>query len=86
MTDGSLARSRSAADRRFEMTALAAFAVVVAIMSILHEPWNDEAQAWLRAKELIWPDQYLVIPGEGHPPGWRFIQYERQHPRGRSDA
>lgn len=39
----------------------------------IHEPWNDEAQAWLRAKELIWPDQYLVIPGEGHPPGWYWL-------------
>ena len=68
MTDGSLARSRSAADRRFELTALAAFAIVVAIMSILHEPWNDETQTWRMAIDsdgigtLVRNARY-----EGHP-------------------
>lgn len=36
----------------------------------LHEPWLDEAQAWLKAIEINDWRHFLVIPGEGHPPVW----------------
>jgi hypothetical protein len=39
----------------------------------VHEPWRDEAQAWLVAGELRTPLDFLVIPGEGHPPLWFWL-------------
>lgn len=40
---------------------------------LTHEPFRDEAQAWLVAKEMAWPGGFFVIPGEGHPPLWFWL-------------
>lgn len=55
---------------------LAIAAVYVAAEIVLysfHEAWLDEAQAWLVAKQLTNPLDFLIIPGEGHPPVWYWL-------------
>ena len=45
-------------------------AVVVCVMAF-HEPWFDEAQSWLIARDASFHDILLVRPHyEGHPPLW----------------
>ena len=45
-------------------------AVVITVMCF-HEPWFDEAQSWLIARDCSWHDLLLVRPHyEGHPPLW----------------
>jgi hypothetical protein len=66
--DDLTARAGRAPLRRFEWTALAIYAVVVAVLSALHEPWKDETQTWRLAidshglRELVHNSRY-----EGHP-------------------
>ena len=53
---------------------LALFAALVGFTSWHHEPWDDEAHAWLMAREL--PLSELVfqyIPYEGSPPLWHVL-------------
>jgi len=56
-----------------------AAAIVVAYVAAevflfsVHEPWRDEAQAWLIAGDLRAPLDFLIIPGEGHPPVWFWL-------------
>jgi hypothetical protein len=38
--------ARGAADRRFEVIALAMYAIVIVLVSAFHEPWKDETQTW----------------------------------------
>lgn len=42
-------------------------------LAILHDPWLDEAQAWMWAKALSAPMDFFIIPGEGHPPLWHWL-------------
>lgn len=55
-------------DRRFAGIVTSIFAVYVALLSALHEPWADETQAWRLAIDsdglaaLVWNARY-----EGHP-------------------
>jgi hypothetical protein len=63
---------RSRADTLVPLLIVAAYLAVELYFFSIHEPWHDEAQAWLKAKELIgW--QFLAIPGEGHPPVWYWL-------------
>lgn len=56
-----------------------ALVVVLAYMALQialfagHSPWRDEGQAWLLVERLAWPGDFLVIPGEGHPPLWYWL-------------
>ena len=39
-----------------------------------HEPWFDEAQAWLIAKSASYKEIITVVPHyEGHPPLWHLL-------------
>ncbi|MBX2904298.1 MAG: hypothetical protein KF872_12190 [Chitinophagales bacterium] len=38
-----------------------------------HEPWRDEAQSWLIARDLSLSELLGYLPNEGHPPLWYFI-------------
>jgi hypothetical protein len=62
---------------RFDaLTALAVvllYAAMQVVLYIGHDPWLDEAQAWLLVKTFSRPIDWLVIPGEGHPPLWYWI-------------
>lgn len=56
-----------------------ALIVVLAYMALQialfagHSPWRDEGQAWLLVDHLNGPGDFLVIPGEGHPPLWYWL-------------
>lgn len=56
-----------------QISLLAVYAIVNMIFLILHEPWRDEAQAWVIARELspIGIIQQMAV--EGHPCLWHFI-------------
>ena len=61
------------------LDALAALAVVLLYAALQialfasHDPWLDEAQAWLWATSVSRPIDFLIIPGEGHPPLWYWL-------------
>lgn len=42
-------------------------------LAIAHDPWVDEAQAWLWATTLSRPIDFFILPGEGHPPLWYWL-------------
>lgn len=49
---------------------IAYLAIVITVMCF-HEPWGDEAQAWLIARDCSWKDLLTVRTHyEGHPPLW----------------
>ena len=50
-----------------------AYAAVQIVLFAGHAPWRDEAQAWLWAQSLASPTEFLVVPGEGHPPLWFWL-------------
>lgn len=54
---------------------MSVFLILLSIWgNIIHEPWFDEAQAWVIAKEASWSEIFFYIPHyEGHPPLWHII-------------
>lgn len=62
--------------QRFAIVLTIAFAAVVAIGMAFHEPWRDEWQAWLLARDspslkaLLYNMRY-----EGHPPTWHVVLF-----------
>ena len=61
-------------DRKFahlEILVLAIYAVLLIVVIASHEPWYDEAQSWLIARDASWRDILFRLPHyEGHPPFW----------------
>ena len=50
------------------------YTILYAVVTVFHEPWFDEAQAWEIAKCGSYRDLLFLIPhGEGHPPLWSLI-------------
>ena len=49
------------------------YALVQIVLFASHDPWLDEAQAWLWATSISRPIDFLIIPGEGHPPLWYWV-------------
>ncbi len=61
-------------ETKANILALSFFSVLLIIVISFHEPWFDEAQSWLIARDASFHDMLLVIPHyEGHPPLWWFI-------------
>ena len=64
-------------DGRLEsLLALGVVLVYCALQIILfagHDPWLDEAQAWLWATSISRPIDFLILPNEGHPPLWYWV-------------
>ena len=59
---------------RTSIITFAFFLLISLIISVFHEPWLDEAQAWLIARDASYYDMIFVIPHyEGHPPLWQLI-------------
>ncbi len=61
-------------------TTLAAYCTVILVGITHHEPWADEAQAWLLSRDLGY--RYLVfhqLAYEGHPPMWPTILWVANH-------
>jgi hypothetical protein len=53
---------------------LVLYVAVVAFAAVVHEPWWDEAQAWLLARDASVSDLLTVyLSYEGHPPLWYLI-------------
>ena len=57
-------------NHKTEFALLAAFAVASAALSMFHEPWRDEAQAWLYVRDQSLPDILGNLHIEGHPALW----------------
>jgi hypothetical protein len=50
------------------------YGAIVLAMLPLHEPWCDEAEPWLIARDLSFVEIIRNVPYAGHPPLWNFIQ------------
>lgn len=56
---------------RWRIIIFALYLTVTALLMVFHEPWFDEAQSWLIARDTSFHDILLVRPHyEGHPPLW----------------
>ncbi len=65
---------RQKIDRKNYIFILAAYAVLLCTVSLFHEPWSDEAQAWQIARCASLYDILFTVPHyEGHPPLWHLI-------------
>lgn len=51
------------------------YSLAVLFGVINHEPWGDEAQAWLIARDNTIAGIFKTLPAEGHPPLWYLILY-----------
>lgn len=54
-----------------EMITLCVYILMISVIMCFHEPWYDEAQAWLISRDASWYEILFEIPHyEGHPPFW----------------
>ncbi len=61
-------------DRRWNYLVLIVFSVIVVITSFQHEPWYDEAQAWLLVRDTsLWDLLTHYLRYEGHPSLWYLV-------------
>jgi hypothetical protein len=61
-------------DKKVELFVFAMLIISLIIVSIFHEPWFDEAQAWQIARCASLRDILFLIPHyEGHPALWHLI-------------
>lgn len=61
--------------RHYRVVVFAVYLAVVIVTMAFHEPWFDEAQSWLIARDCLYRDLLLVRPHyEGHPPLWWLLQ------------
>lgn len=59
------------AEQRLHCIVFIAYVTVTVTVSCFHEPWFDEAQAWLIARDCSWKELLTVRTHyEGHPPFW----------------
>jgi hypothetical protein len=56
-----------------ECLVLLAFTLIAAVAVCFHEPWADEAQAWLIARDLGIPGILHQMGYEGSPPLWHLL-------------
>lgn len=57
-----------------EICALLLYMTFMIIIMYFHEPWFDEAQAWLIARDASLKEILFVLPHyEGHPPIWHLV-------------
>jgi hypothetical protein len=60
--------------KHYELIVFAVFAVLMAFVVSKHEPWMDEAQAWLLAKDASFKDLLVkYLRYEGSPGLWHLI-------------
>lgn len=56
------------------LLAFVLYIAIIAIVMCFHEPWFDEAQSWLIARDSSLADIISVRPHyEGHPPFWNLL-------------
>ncbi|HVL98435.1 MAG TPA: hypothetical protein VM324_04000 [Egibacteraceae bacterium] len=69
-----LARGRSRAHPAWRWVLLAAYAAQLVVVAVRHEPWFDEAQAWLLARDLsLWDLLAGQLRYEGTPGLWHLL-------------
>ncbi|OOM74856.1 hypothetical protein [Clostridium sp. BL-8] len=57
-----------------EIIGLIFYIIFMIVIMYYHEPWFDEAQAWLIARDASLKEILFVLPHyEGHPPIWHLI-------------
>ena len=57
-----------------EAAVLALYAAVLGVAIPFHEPWADEAQAWVIARDSkFWELFRYRLHYEGHPADWYFL-------------
>lgn len=57
-----------------EILTLCLYMILMSIIMYFHEPWYDEAQAWLIARDASIKEILFELPHyEGHPPIWHLI-------------
>src|SRR5438045_2170909 len=62
------------APRILESAVISLYLFVVGVGVTVHEPWFDEAQSWLLARDAsIWRLLTTYLRYEGHPPLWYLI-------------
>ena len=50
------------------------YLLIFAVTAAFHEPWLDEAQGWMIARDASYHDMLFLLPHyEGHPPLWWLI-------------
>ena len=60
--------------KKLEWIALSVFVTAYIVVTVFHEPWFDEAEAWQIAKCASLKELLFFIPHyEGHPPLWHLI-------------
>lgn len=60
--------------KRIELFVMGLYIILITLISSFHEPWLDEAQAWLIARNASITDILLNIPHyEGHTPTWHLV-------------
>jgi hypothetical protein len=71
--------SQNAAERRFALVVTVVFLIVAAAVMARHEPWRDEMQAWLIARDSRSVRDLLAhVRYEGHPALWYLALYVLQ--------
>ena len=68
-----------AAERRFALAVAVAFFLIASAVTARHEPWRDEMQAWLIARDSVSIRDLLGhLKYEGHPALWYLLLYTLQ--------
>src|SRR5665647_2555941 len=57
----------------FIWISLITYAIITFLILLRHEPWRDEAQAWLISRDLSISDIIKQMKYEGHPALWSLI-------------
>jgi hypothetical protein len=74
MQKAALIEARTWAPLVWKPVVLASYCVILAAVSYHHEPWFDEAQAWLLARDASVPDLFLTyLRDEGTPGLWHML-------------
>lgn len=69
-------RVESIKGKKIEIIVLLLFAVTHILMMLVHEPWFDEALAWLIAKDSSLHEILFTAPHyEGHPALWHLVLF-----------
>ena len=64
----------SLSERKTGVAVLVLFVIVSTAVAVFHEPWLDEAQSWLIARDASYSDMLFRLPHvEGHVPLWWLI-------------
>ena len=65
--------TRSRDTLRFVLPILIFYAVVISVGAHFHEPWRDEADGWLAARDLPLPQIFRFTAYVGAPGLWLLI-------------